>query len=253
MIQVVLLGSGNVATHLAKAFAVAKNVNLKQIYGRSKKSLKSIDNQIDKITHLNKLVKTDVYVLAISDDAIADFSNNLPIHEALVVHTSGSVSMNALPNTNRKGVFYPLQTFSKATAVNFKKVPVCIEAEENKDLVLLEKLASSVSDHVYFIDSNKRKHLHLSAVMVNNFVNHLYHCAYELCQQHQVPFEVLKPLIRETADKIVSVKPYDAQTGPAKRDDKATIEAQLSMLTKTQKEIYKVLTKSIQKTYGKKL
>ncbi|MDJ0645585.1 MAG: DUF2520 domain-containing protein [Flavobacteriaceae bacterium] len=253
MIRVVILGSGNVASHLSRAFLQAGVIDIIQVYGRSDASLKTIDDQIDKTTELNKLATADVYIIAISDDAVAALSSRLPLTNALVVHTSGSVSMDALSTTNRKGVFYPLQTFSKDADVDFKDVPVCIEAEENEDLILLEKLASAISDSVYFIDSTQRKSLHLAAVVVNNFVNHLYHIGYEICQEHQVPFEILAPLIRETAKKIETIAPIKAQTGPAKRNDEKTIDAQLAMLSEKHKKIYRQITESIKDTYGKKL
>lgn len=253
MIQVVLLGSGNVASHLAKAFLKADGIEVTQFYGRTKSSLKNLDAQIDKITDLNSLAKADVYIIAIPDDAIAEFSSHIPMRNALVVHTSGSVALDTLSDTNRKGVFYPLQTFSKDADINFRDIPICIEAEKNKDLVLLEKLASSMSNNVYFIDSKQRKSLHVAAVFVNNFVNHLYSLGHELCAEHQVPFEILTPLILETAKKVATINPIDAQTGPARRNDIKTIEMHLSMLSKEHKEIYQLLTKSIKNTYGKKL
>lgn len=253
MIQVVLLGSGNVATHLAKAFIKADTIDLVQVYGRTQSSLKHIDNQIDKISDLNKLARADIYIIAVPDDAIAGFSAKLPVSDALVVHTSGSVAMDVLTDKNRKGVFYPLQTFSKEADVDFSEIPLCIEATQNEDLVILEKLASSISNKVYFIDSEQRKSLHLAAVVVNNFVNHLYHMGHEICKKNKVPFEILAPLIRETAKKIETIIPIDAQTGPAKRNDEQTIKAHLSMLSDKHREIYKLLTNSIKKTYGKEL
>ena len=253
MVQVVLLGSGNVATHLSKTFLKAKNVDLVQVYGRTERSLKHIDNQINTTTSLNKITKADLYVLAVPDDVIAEFSTTLPFENALVVHTSGSVAMDELSSNNRKGVFYPLQTFSKNSHLDFNEVPVCIEAQKNEDLFLLEKLASAVSKNVYFIDSNQRKSLHVAAVFVNNFVNHLYHIGHEICKNHTVPFEILAPLIRETAKKIEKIKPLDAQTGPARRHDAQTINSHESLLSEAHQEIYKLLTKSIQKTYGKEL
>ena len=253
MIEVVLLGSGNIATHLSQAFLKVENVKLKQVYGRTELSLKNIDNQVDKTTSLHELAIADIYIIAIPDDAIAEFSSTLPIHNSLVVHTSGSVTMNALSATNRMGVFYPLQTFSKNSDVYFNEIPICIEASLNEDLVLLEKLASAITTNVYFINSEQRKTLHLAAVFVNNFVNHLYQIGHEICRNQVIPFEILSPLIRETAKKIDKISPFDAQTGPARRNDKQTIKTQVSMLSNEHQEIYKLLTKSIEKTYGKEL
>ncbi len=124
---------------------------------------------------------------------------------------------------------------------------MCLEAENTFDFRVLESLAISISNAVYPINSNQRKALHVAAVFVNNFTNHLYQIGQEICQEHQVPFDVLKPLIQETSEKIKTLNPVDAQTGPAKRHDTTTIEAHLDYLTnENQKNIYKILTQSIQ-------
>ncbi len=253
MIQVVLLGAGNVATHLADAFSKAKNIELVQIYGRAKKSLSHVDNQFDTTCSLDHLKEADIYIIAISDDEIAKFSSKLRIRNSLVVHTSGSIAMDQLHGKFRKGVLYPLQTFTKNKKLDFATIPICIEAEEQNDLLLLEKLASSISDNIYFINSEQRKSLHLAAVFVNNFTNHLYQIGNELCDGNKVPFEILKPLIVETAKKIETISPIEAQTGPAKRDDNKTIKTHISMLSEEHQKIYKLLTQSIKNTYGKKL
>lgn len=252
MIKVVLFGTGNVASHLAKTFINATTIELVQIYSRSKKSLKQFNN-IPTTTNLNNLAKADVYIIAIPDDAIANFSKKIPKLNGLLVHTSGSVSMNSIDKQHTRGVFYPLQTFSKDTWVDFKKTPICIEAEQQQNVYLLEKLAKNISDKVFLINSKQRKSLHVAAVFVNNFTNHLYHIAHEICKEHTVPFEVLAPLIKETASKITNLSPYTAQTGPAKRNDIKTIKAHLALLKQEQQNIYKLLTQSIQQTYGKEL
>ena len=149
--------------------------------------------------------------------------------------------------------FYPLQTFSKNKEINFREVPICLEAEKETDFQLLNIVAQSVSEKVFCIDSNQRKSLHVAAVFVCNFVNHLYQIGNEICEENKVPFEILHPLILETANKITALSPKEAQTGPAKRNDTKTINAHLNLLTnETQKEIYKLLTKSIIDN-GKKL
>lgn len=252
MIKVVLFGAGNVASHLAKIFIASNAVELVQVYSRSKKSLEQFTN-IPTTTNLNNLAKADVYIIAIPDDAIANFSKKLPKLNGLLVHTSGSVAMDSIDVKHTRGVFYPLQTFSKDKSVDFKQVPICIEAEKDQDLHLLEKLAESISDKVFLINSKQRKSLHVAAVFVNNFTNHLYHIADNICKEHTVPFEILTPLIQETAHKINDLKPFEAQTGPAKRNDVKTIETHLALLNKEQQNIYKVLTQSIQQTYGKEL
>ena len=194
-----------------------------------------------------------MYIIAVSDDAIAQVSENLALDNQLVVHTSGTVTLNALANKNRRGVFYPLQTFSKDKAVNFKTIPLCIEAENEKDATTLKLIANAISDAVYDINSEQRKALHVAAVFVNNFVNHLYQMGNEICDANTIPFEILKPLIQETANKIATLSPKNAQTGPAKRNDLKTIAAHEEFLKdENQAAIYKLLTQSIQDN-GKKL
>jgi predicted short-subunit dehydrogenase-like oxidoreductase (DUF2520 family) len=254
MIDIVILGTGNVAFHLCKAMLCYENINVKQVYGRTKRSLSSFPNEVEKTTNLSNLKNSHVYIVAISDDAIGEFSKQLPIRNSLVVHTSGSVPMSELDSKNRNGVFYPLQTFSKDKELNFRTIPICLEAEQIEDLELLKELGFELSDRVEVIDSQKRATLHLAAVFVNNFVNHLYTIGHNLLDDVSLSFDLLKPLIIETANKIDCIPPSEAQTGPAIRNDQKTIENHLHLLkNNTDKEIYQMLSTIISKTYGKEL
>ncbi len=171
----------------------------------------------------------------------------------MVVHTSGSVNIEALNDRNRKGVFYPLQTFSKSKEVDFNIIPICLEAQNQSDYKTLETVAKSISEVIYQVNSEQRRGLHVASVFVSNFVNHLYQMGNEICTENNLSFDILKPLIQETANKILTLSPQEAQTGPAKRNDTQTINSHLSFLTdENQKEIYKLLTKSII-DHGKKL
>jgi predicted short-subunit dehydrogenase-like oxidoreductase (DUF2520 family) len=253
MIQVIVIGSGNVAQHLIKAFANSDKIAVVQAYARHKSSLNHLLDSKIITDDVNNIKEADLYIIAISDQAIQQFSVDIPFQNKLVVHTSGSLPMNDLDAKNRKGVFYPLQTFSKDKEVDFSKIPLCIEAENSSDCQLLETVGRSVSSHVYMIDSKQRKALHVSAVFVNNFVNHLYQIGFDICKENKVPFEILQPLILETADKILTLPPNEAQTGPAKRQDIQTINSHIHFLSdQNQQEIYKILTKSII-DHGKKL
>ena len=234
MISVAIIGKGNVSHHLFKAFSKAKGIDVSQINSRK----------------LKNIPKVDIVIIAVSDDAISEVSSN--INDKLIVHTSGSVSLNSLKNKGNKGVFYPLQSFSKDKNVDFNTIPFCLEAENEKDLKLLKKLAKSIGKKVYKVNSEQRKSLHVSAVFVNNFVNHLYKIGSDICNKQNVPFEILHPLIEETASKIAKLSPEEAQTGPAKRNDLQTIQKHIEMLTKEQQEIYQLITKSIQNN-GEKL
>ncbi|CAM1343753.1 Rossmann-like and DUF2520 domain-containing protein [Tenacibaculum amylolyticum] len=249
MISVVILGSGNVAYHLTKAFLNTENVIVKQLYARSVAQIQEFQHTTSITDDISLLATADVYILAISDNAISEVSSHL--QNKFVVHTSGSVTMNSLQNSGRKGVFYPLQSFSKSKQVNFNTIPFCLEAETTKDYQLLERLAKTIGSKIFSINSLQRSKLHVAAVFVNNFVNHMYTIGNDICDTYDVPFEVLLPLIEETSAKISAISPKDAQTGPAKRNDTETISKHLEMLNESQKEVYKLITKSIQN--GEKL
>lgn len=257
MTKVVIIGSGNVAQHLILAFQnqadLESQIELVQVFARHRESLTPLFD-LEKITSdFNEIKPADVYIIAVSDDAISEVSTQLPFENQLVVHTSGSVPLENLNSKNRRGVFYPLQSFSKNKAIDFKTVPLCLEAENETDLELLQKLAQKLSQSVYEINSIQRKTLHVAAVFVNNFVNHLYQIGESICIENQVPFEILKPLIQETAAKINWLSPKEAQTGPAKRNDGQTIEAHKEFLKdQNQNQLYTILTQSIQNN-GKKL
>ncbi len=253
MIKVVIIGSGNVAKHLIKAFSESSEIDLAQVFARNPESLSSHFDTNKITSDFSELKDADLYILAVYDAAIQEVSDHFPFENKLLAHTSGSVSMMELNKNNRKGVFYPVQSFSKNKAVNFKTIPIGIEAENESDLKIIEKVAKSISNAVFTIDSEQRKALHVAAVFVNNFVNHLYQIGQEICLENKIAFEILKPLIKETAEKINTISPQEAQTGPGIRKDKNTIDTHLAFLSKeNQKNIYKTLTQSIQE-YGKKL
>jgi predicted short-subunit dehydrogenase-like oxidoreductase (DUF2520 family) len=253
MISVVLLGAGNVASHLYKAFQKSDKVIVKQWYNRHLESIQTFKNEVDITNDLSKLNVADVYVLAVSDDAIEKLAAELPFEDRLVVHTSGSVGVYDLDKKHRRGVFYPLQTFSKDAQVDFKTVPICIEVIHKSDLKLLKSLATALGSKSHKVNSDQRRGLHLAAVFVNNFTNQLYRVAHEITESEGAEFDILKPLILETAKKVQNLSPYMAQTGPAKRNDKRTIKKHLRQLkSEHHKDIYELLTSSIQKTHGRK-
>lgn len=249
MITVVIIGFGNVGQHLFKAFRKSKEVKVLQICSPSLKEGHKGKTQC--ISKLSDVTSADVYLFAVSDDLIIKLSHDLPVENKLLVHTSGTVSMEALNGKNRKGVFYPLQSFSADSKIDFKKIPICIEAENPADSTLLEKLAHAISKRVVMMTSDERKRIHLAAVWVNNFSNHMYHLASDYLTEHHLEFDLLKPLILETAKKVQKMSPKEAQTGPAKRNDKNTIKTHLDMLDDPKdQEIYTLLTESIQKKYN---
>jgi len=253
MIKIVLLGAGNVASHLTTAFLNSKEVCLVQVYNRSIKNIEHLAEQTTITNNLSQLKEADIYIIAIPDNHITELEAKLHLHNKLVVHTSGSVAMCELKTNTNIGVFYPLQTFSKDKKVDLSTIPICIESNDKSSYLLLEKLAYLITDKVYHINSEQRKSLHLAAVFVNNFVNHLYQIGNEICTTNNVPFEILQPLIQETAHKIIGISPLEAQTGPAKRNDTKTINKHIAMLPLNQRDIYTLLTQNIDQTHGKKL
>jgi len=247
MIKVVILGSGNVAQHLIEVMKNAPTIDLVQVFARNPNQLNHLLLSSKIVSDYQEIAAADVYIISVSDNAIAEVSGKLPFENRLVVHTSGSSALAVLDNKNRKGVFYPLQTFTKGKKVDFTPIPICLETENEQDYQLLENLGNCISKKVFQINSEQRKSLHVAAVFVCNFVNHLYQIGNEICEANQIPFEVLHPLIQETAQKILELTPKEAQTGPALRNDTKTIQKHLDFLSdENYTTIYKLLTQSIQ-------
>lgn len=246
MINVVLLGFGNLNHHLFLALEKAENVRIKQVFNRNQIGLPSLYPHISFTDDIIALEPADIYIIGIPDDAIGPFSQSLPFQNKLVVHTSGGVPMDELSKKNRRGVFYPLQTFSKQRKVDFREIPICIEAAEASDLELLQKLGNSISENVLEISSEKRLKLHLAAVFVNNFTNHLYRIGDEILKKEDLSFDLLKPLIMETASKIEHLSPAQAQTGPGRRNDQKTIQKHLGLLGEGEyRDIYEMFTQAL--------
>lgn len=255
MIEVNIIGTGNVAWHLAKAFGSQNQAVLMQVAGRSKKDLEVFKNFARDIVTIDKLLPADVTIIAVSDDAVAEVSEAIPFENSLVAHTSGFTEMSTLSRKHKKGVFYPLQSFSKEDiTIDFKKIPILIEAENDNDEKILRELATIISVNVQIINSEQRRQLHLAAVFANNFTNHCYTIAQEICDEYEIPFEALHPLILKTAEKALHNGPRQSQTGPAMRSDKKVIEKHMKLLhSPTHSNIYKDFTTAIKNTYGKEL
>lgn len=248
MTTITVLGSGNVAHHLILNILKHDSLSLQQIYARNEHHLTDIVSKDLITTDIRNLKSADIFIIAVSDNAISEISNAIEVPNQFVVHVSGNTPMQAIDSKHRPGVLYMLQTFSKDKDVDFSKIPFCLEAREKSDLKLLEDISLKFSERIYFIDSNQRQAIHLAAVFVNNFSNHMYALGEEVCKEHDVPFEILKPLILETAQKIESLDPIKAQTGPAIRKDSQTISRHLEIIKDTnKKDIYTLITKSIQR------
>lgn len=249
--NVVVIGAGNLATQLALAL-VEKGIKVTQVFSKKSESAQELAEKVSAefTTDLSALKNdADLYIIAVKDSAIPEVLENLNLDETkLIVHTAGSVSMSVLEDfSDNYGVFYPLQTFSKSRKINFSNIPICIEANHPANLMKLENLGKKLSVSVNQINSEERKTLHLAAVFTNNFVNHLYAIGADILHNQKLDFDLLKPLIAETAEKVQELQPLDAQTGPAKRYDKTIVDAQLNMLEShpEYRKIYSFVTESI--------
>jgi len=250
------IGAGNLATHLSKAFQ-NKGFDISQVYSRTELSAKELAEKLaaNYVTLADEIdLNADIYFVALKDSAVDEVLSQINFGNKLVVHCSGSLPLSALRKyAENIGVFYPLQTFSKSRDVDFKEIPVFIESNSAKNEKVLLQLAREISDSVSVIDSDKRKTLHISAVFACNFVNYFYSIAAEILKSKDIPFDVLKPLIVETAGKVLEIHPEKAQTGPAVRFDENIINAHLQELNNfgEYRQLYKSISKSIFEHYKK--
>ncbi len=247
-LRIGILGSGNVATHLAMAIAESEH-DLVYIIARDKKRAESLAQKSNAIAiNIDELSEPlDIIILAIKDISLGEMLIRKLPSSSLICHTSGSVAMDVLNSHSNYGIFYPLQTFSKQKEVDFHSIPICLEANNGRNLQILHQLAQSISSKVYDIDSKQRKHLHLAAVFACNFTNLMYDISEKLCQESGMDFDILRPLIQETAAKVQDHIPSEVQTGPAARNDHKIIEKHLALLQKhpDYQNIYKILTNEI--------
>lgn len=249
--RIAIVGAGNVATHLAQA--LARHYEIVQIVSRHIDNARRLATTINPNCHytdkLSELEAADAYLISVNDDAIAKVLQEAPsaCREALWMHTSGSVGISVFDGFgSRYGVFYPLQTFSKDVALDIKEVPIFTEGATAEIEAEMNVIASAISDHVYHADSEIRRTIHISAVYACNFVNHLFSIADRTLSRHDIPFDVLLPLIKETVRKVTKVSPAEAQTGPAARGDKGIIDKHLAVIDNaTDRAIYKLLSESI--------
>lgn len=243
--NIVILGSGNVATHLGRAFKMAGQT-IVQVWSRNIDHAKELADTIgsEAISDIDDLnTSADLYIISVSDDAIRSVASQLKIGDKLIVHTSGSTPLDVLEGVSgRTGVLYPLQTFSKNKAVDFRQVPIAIEANNAEDIAAIRSIADRLSERVLELNSSQRRALHVAAVFACNFTNHLYALSQELLEANKLDFDFIRPLIAETAAKINLNDPKSVQTGPAVRNDLAIIHSHLEML-KDQPEMYELYDK----------
>ncbi len=254
MKRVVIIGGGNLAESVALAISQCAELSLEQIYVRKAERGEELSalTGAPYTTCTEELATADLYILAVSDGAIAELSESLPFAEgAIVAHTAGSTPLSAIDSGLRRAVFYPMQTFTRGRRVDFSVVPIFVEADEEEVLTEVEDIAKLLTKSVYRLSSEHRQRLHLSAVFVSNFVNAMYIAGEELVGASGLPFDVLKPLIEEVTSKAVtSSTPRAVQSGPAIRGDEKTIERHCAMLEDREdlQEIYKNISKYIWET-----
>ncbi|MGN0221739.1 MAG: Rossmann-like and DUF2520 domain-containing protein [Prevotella sp.] len=233
--RIVMIGAGRLASHLTRALYKAGH-EIVQVYSRTAESATPLAHAVGAVavTETSALAGgADLYVLAVKDDALGTLIPKVGeiAKDKVVVHTAGSVPMSVFErHAVHYGVFYPMQTFSKEREVNFADIPCFLEAGDVQTYALLERVAASVSEKVYSLSGEQRRYLHLAAVFACNFVNHCYAVASDLLQMNGIPFDVMYPLIDETAAKVHAMSPVKAQTGPAVRYDRSIIAKQSEML-----------------------
>ena len=248
--RVVLVGAGNLATNLAVALQQAGHT-IMQVFSRTSRSAEALAQRVGvpAITDLHQLTHdADIYIVSITDSALASLDYTAFPTDALVVHTAGSIPMDVIP-LPRRGVLYPMQTFSRQRIVDFADIPLFVEAATEDDTQWLSDFARTINNKVYRLSSADRLYLHLAAVFCSNFVNHCYAMSEDILRQHGgLPFSVMLPLIDEVAAKVHSVGPHEAQTGPAIRHDENVVSHHLALLAYQPdlQEIYSIMSNSIQ-------
>ena len=249
--KIVLIGAGNLATHLGKALHAAGH-DMVQVFSRTMQSAETLASLLDAepLTDMAQVRDdADVYIFSVKDSALEQLISQLCGGEKKVfLHTAGSMPMSVFrEKALHYGVLYPMQTFSKQREVDFSIIPCFIEANDEFALKQIEGLAGQISHRVFQLSSEDRKYLHLSAVFACNFANHCYAVSQELLQQHGIPFDVMLPLIDETAAKVHGMTPKEAQTGPAVRYDENVIGKQIQLLENQPyfQKIYDSMSKSI--------
>ncbi|MFI5186345.1 MAG: Rossmann-like and DUF2520 domain-containing protein [Chitinophagales bacterium] len=249
--NIVIIGTGNAATVLGKKFREAGH-RIVQVFGRDASAASKLAYQFDTgSTNYWSVIRKDAdfYLVAVADDAISDVVKHVHVPGKVVAHTAASVKKDVLKNmSHHYGVFYPLQSLRKEST-ELPEIPIFIDASDDVAKKKLEQLARSISnENVIVADDNERLKLHVAAVIVSNFTNHLYKLAEDYCANEGIDFKQLIPLIEETARRLITISPSKTQTGPAIRNDEPTIQLHLDLLEKYPglKKVYEVMTESIQ-------
>ncbi|HRZ76263.1 MAG TPA: DUF2520 domain-containing protein [Bacteroidales bacterium] len=245
----IVLGTGRMAAFLIPWLRM-KGIEVMQVYGRNTDKARGLGKyqEIPWTDKLEDLMQdADLYILAVADEAIPGLGSRLHDCRGIVAHTSGAVPLDALSSCPHHGVFYPVQTVGRYPLPRVEDIPVCVEGADEKDTLALKGLAERMSERALILDSKQRLHLHLAAVLVNNFTNHLYARAGALLKREGLPFDLLHPLLLRTAELACRSEAATLQTGPALRGDEATIRRHLTVLRDdpTLEGLYVILTQAI--------
>lgn len=246
--KVVILGSGNVASHLALAISKSGH-SIAQIFSKTYEHAAELADKVgaQAASSLDQLdTDADLYLFSVTDNALPLLAEQMPRTKGVWAHTAGSVSVEVLAKHKDYGVFYPLQTFSRCRKLDYATLPIYLDYYSELAKSTLEEMAGSITACVYKADDNQRKQLHLAAVFACNFTNHIYAIAEHLLSEAGLPAEALAPLIKETADKINILPAGKAQTGPAARRDTDTMQKHLNLLSDDNlKKVYRMMSDSI--------
>lgn len=243
------------ATHLAAALDAAPGCDVIQVFSPVQAHASALASALRQSSYTNcpaEIVDdADFYIVAVKDDVISSLGSALPHLHGIVAHTSGSVPMDALAGmSDRYGVFYPLQTFSRTAKLDISKVPFFIEGSDTATTEALMSLARLISHSVTEADSSRRAILHIAAVFACNFTNYMWDIASGILDAHGMRFSVFAPLLKQTLDKALSMHPYDAQTGPAMRADVAVMQKHEALLPDDQKLIYNLISAAIMRRHN---
>ena len=242
--KLIILGAGNLASHLAPALKDA-GYNILQVYSRTEDHAKELADRLNTgwTTDISELdPEAEILIYALTDSIMPQLFCQIELSKRVMVHTAGSIPMDIFKGVAKDyGVMYPVMTFTRGRQLDFRHIPICIEANSDHTRELLERMAGRLSNRVEYMDSPSRKIMHLSGIMANNFSNHLFNLSDELLKKHGMDLSILQPLIQETASKILEISPEEAQTGPARRNDRNIIEEHVEML-KDHPELQKLYT-----------
>lgn len=251
--KITLIGAGNVGSHLAKLFREL-DYEMVEVFSRTIEKAERVAEvaNAQAVTDLALINgDSDIYIVAVHDDAIKAVSDQLNIGNGVIAHTSGAASVELLNKHKNYGCWYPLQTFTPGRKPNWEEIPICLQANDGKALEYLLDLARTVNKNAVFLTDRQRSHLHIAAVFVNNFINHLLGVSQSITSEQQLSNDLLMPLLKETIAKARLGHPFQQQTGPAKRGDIKTVEKHLSLLSESHHELYLAISNSIRETHDK--